>query len=788
MPLTWPDWLDNTWAKSPAKNEVSGESLARHTWNTLERLRDMVSLRPDLPVITAVPRLWHCLFWSCWLHDFGKAADGFQAVIQNEQSSRWGHRHEVLSIAFLDWIKEGLSDEEEDWVTAAILFHHRDPAEIDRRYPKPFQGDSWEDPLADLSCVSDEALRGLWRWIRVCAEPWIQALGFSEFQVSPLGLVPLEQAVAAFSDTFAGRLRGRLDRSRRWIRRRSLPQPLKEALASIIVRGQVISCDHLASAHAGRLLHPTGDPSDLLDRWNMTRLDLFPHQAACWGCQGSAVMVAPTGSGKTEAALLWASSQSRNGHAVPRILYTLPYQASMNAMYDRLRQSSYPDQVGLEHGRSMLALYRRFLDEDLPRDRALMAANVSRNLARLHHQPVRVMSPYQILKGFYRLRGYESLLSDLVGTAFIFDEIHAYDPSRLAMILSSIKYLREQLDARFMVMSATLPSLVRARLFEILGDCTVIQASEETFAQFQRHQVFLADGDVTDDSWTSRIAEEGSSGSSVLVCCNTIRRAQAMYEELKHRLQSTDTEVILLHGRFNGRDRMAKEDAVQKLAGASSKSRAPVILVATQVVEVSLDVDFHVLYTDPAPLEALVQRFGRVNRRRRHPSAPVWVFTEPRDGQGVYDAENVGAALEVLKRVDGGVIREDAIAGWLDEIYSGDLADSWSDSYRRSEREFQAVCIQNLRGFNSDEALEELFYRAFDSVDVLPLCFEEEYRALIEKGHLLEASGLCVSVPWRTAHRFGSQSVPEEQAVKGWPRLINAQYSSEVGLVVGTTR
>src|SRR5689334_2192417 len=81
QPTQWPHWLDETWAKSPAKGEQRGESLAQHTWSVLERLADLQHLRPDLPKLIAVPKLWHYLFWTCLLHDFGKVAGGFQDVL-----------------------------------------------------------------------------------------------------------------------------------------------------------------------------------------------------------------------------------------------------------------------------------------------------------------------------------------------------------------------------------------------------------------------------------------------------------------------------------------------------------------------------------------------------------------------------------------------------------------------------------------------------------------------------------------------------------------------------------
>ena len=81
-----------------------------------------------------------------------------------------------------------------------------------------------------------------------------------------------------------------------------------------------------------------------------------------------------------------------------------------------------------------------------------------------------------MLKGMYRLKGYEALLTDYHNAAFIFDEIHAYEVRRLAMILKTIEYLRVNFNARFFIMSATFPTLIQEWLSEALNDPTKIEA------------------------------------------------------------------------------------------------------------------------------------------------------------------------------------------------------------------------------------------------------------------------------------------------------------------------
>ena len=490
--------------------------------------------------------------------------------------------------------------------------------------------------------------------------------------------------------------------------------------------------------------------------------------------------MAPTGSGKTEASLLWATSQAEDGKPVPRLYYMLPFQASMNAMYDRLNDpnsGAFPDQVGLEHSRSTLAYYRSLLEDD-PEKAAKHAKRLS-NLARLNYYPVRVLSPYQILKAPYCLKGYESLLSDCYNAVFILDEVHAYEAKRLALILATVKYLRENFRARFFIMSATLPELLRQQLKEVLGDFSYLQASSDLYTKFQRHRVTLKDGDLMDSAALDEIADAFRKGQSVLVCCNTVRRAQDAFIELQKRI-GQGGETVLLHGRFNGRDRLTKEKTVRDATGSRSNQRKPILLIATQVVEVSLDIDLDVIYTDPAPLEALLQRFGRVNRRRLKAVADVHVFREPADGQRIYNEELVRSSMRVLEKNNKNVIDESKISSWIDEVYTEKIAEKWLKEYQDAFDEFWNNAILNLRAFNADERLEEAFYQAFDSIEVLPLGMMNEYKKAVEDNPL-EASQILVSIRWNQyaqLMRTGSAYFDKERKV----HVANAHYDSQFGL------
>jgi CRISPR-associated endonuclease/helicase Cas3 len=776
--LSWPVWLDDVWAKSPAEEGKPGESLAAHTWEVLKRLSELIVLRPKLPEMVGFPDLWHSLFWACWLHDFGKATRGFQQRLRG--GSRWPHRHEVLSLAFIDWLVETVNPEAAQWVAAGIVFHHKDATEIALRYlaPDESSGEAIDSLTGD---VEDAVLEGLWRWMTECSPAWIEALDLASI-VRAEQLLPLDDALAAFRRDASAAIRHRLLGLRRW--ERELGRKKSLVIGALALRGHMTASDHTASAHAGSFLRlPPYQPDELLTRWGLLKNKLYSHQAACLETEGSAVLIAPTGSGKTEAALLWACSQDYGKKPLPRLFYTLPYQASMNAMYDRLRLKSFPDLVGLEHSRSTLALYRRLLDDEYDRREATRQARWAANLSRLHFFPVRVLSPYQMLKAPYRLKGYEALLTDFFEAAFIFDEMHAYEAKRLAAILATVKYLRINFGARFFVMSATLPGLLQKRLLDALCPAKIIQATPEVFEKFQRHRLMVQEGEVLQASWLERILREALEGRSVLVCCNTVKRAQQAYGELSRRLNGRG-EVVLLHGRFNGRDRLAKERLIQEATGSRSAQRRPVVLVATQVVEVSLDIDLDTIYSDPAPLEALIQRFGRINRRCRKEWAPVNVFTKPADGQRIYEADLVQRSLEVLTKNADVMIDEAAISGWLDEIYQGEVAVRWNAAYQEAYGDFEAACLKTLRPFDSNESLEEIFYQAFDSIEVLPASLEDEYRSLIEASEPLEASQLFVPLSWGQFWKLRKNGLVREGREK-WVKVVEVPYAGEMGLEAG---
>ncbi len=319
------------WAKG-TRNGAIGESLAYHSAAVASVVEQIAARAHYLAELAGDERLWQRVFWACWLHDLGKAARAFQLYLRNRRGA-WEHRHEVLSLAFLPW---AVAPETADfaWVAAGIASHHRDaPLILNQRYDLslPPTALDLEGMVAELD---DEAIVGVAAWLRETAPAWLAKSTLGKLGVSGHCPAPSRPDPKQFAREAPDAIRQALAAYRQlWEAHRQRTASAAERRQGLILRGLVLLADHLGSAHAGRLeglTMPT--PAALLNPGGQGNRPIRSHQRAAGATIGSVVLAAPTGSGKTEAALLWARRQQQALGESLKLVYLLPYQASANAM------------------------------------------------------------------------------------------------------------------------------------------------------------------------------------------------------------------------------------------------------------------------------------------------------------------------------------------------------------------------------------------------------------------------------------------------------------------------
>jgi CRISPR-associated endonuclease/helicase Cas3 len=228
----------------------------------------------------------------------------------------------------------------------------------------------------------------------------------------------------------------------------------------------------------------------------------------------------------------------------------------------------------------------------------------------------------------------------------------------------------------------------------------------------------------------------------VLVVCNTIKQSQDVFLELK----GHSKKAVLLHGAFTGEDRTRYEKNLKE--GEKNEEEPIQLLVGTQTIEVSLDIDYDIIYTEPAPIDALIQRFGRVNRKREKGISPVVIFKERNSNDKyIYPIDIINRTLKVFETIiesDGGIIKESKLQDYIDTVYP--------DWEQKNLEEFTNVynllknAVHQLAPMIYSKHTEEEFYKQFDGIKVLPVALKQEYEQRLSNFDFIGAERLKVQI------------------------------------------
>jgi len=398
------------------------------------------------------------------------------------------------------------------------------------------------------------------------------------------------------------------------------------------------------------------------------------------------ILLAPTGYGKTEFAFLWGGDK--------KLIYTLPLRAAVNQIYKRAAEMFGGEKTGLLHSDADI-----YLLGDGGEDQTMIRAY---DLARQLAFPVLISTGDQFFPYALRPPLYEKIYATFSYAKLVIDEIQAYDPRAVAIIM---KFIEDtvRMGGKFLLMTATLPEFVYKDLVEGIGDSNfeIINLYEENknnFLKINKHKVkaILIENNADEREISFSLPEEALrevldqaiQGKRVIVIVNTVKQAISLFDCLKKQADKDQNysqlknKIMLLHSQFTNQDREQKVDFLQKAFNnpkPADESEGK-ILVATQVVEASLDIDADVLFSEIAPLDSLVQRMGRVLRRYGPTSLPeavpnpeganvfIWVFQNGLESGGgyVYDQILILHTLKLMKNISlNKEIQEDEIKGWL---------------------------------------------------------------------------------------------------------------------------
>lgn len=333
----------------------------------------------------------------------------------------------------------------------------------------------------------------------------------------------------------------------------------------------------------------------------------------------------PTGEGKTEAALLWAENNIDS--LFSRLVYTLPTRITSNKMYDRLKDSLEDTPVAIVHGGGKVKLDDEFPDEEDEQKLALTYA-----IHKTFNYPVTVSTLDAYLLPYLHFGRWDLSQFNLTNSLTIIDEVHCYEPRMIGFLIRVLE-LQQELGNKFILMSASLPDVIKRRFQERLK-FQYVGGTEKHEALFKKSPGEIIKVNTSVFDATEQIISSLNSGMKILVVFNTVRDVRKFYNQL---IKSIPKEkVVLYHSEFTKIDRQYKENEIYYRLGKSKTLDGkvlvenevkslnelvisygkPFILIATQVVEVSLDIDFDILFTELAPIDALIQRIGRVNRKK----------------------------------------------------------------------------------------------------------------------------------------------------------------------------
>lgn len=334
----------------------------------------------------------------------------------------------------------------------------------------------------------------------------------------------------------------------------------------------------------------------------------------------SVILQAPTGAGKTRAALapfIEAFFDFPAEQFPKKCIYSVPMRVLANQF--EAEYGKFAQQYKTVFGREIqVSIQTGEHPEDPKLEGDLIFTTIDQTLSNF------LCIPYALGNGSSNLNA-----GAIVSSYLVFDEFHLFPPQALATTLAMLKMLKG--ITPFLLMTATFSEKMLVTLSRELDAVVIPQPAErhefQALPSQRKERVYhTVDGLLTPEAVLQHHPAQGRS----IAICNTVKRAQALYDGIIKAEKPAGTEVILLHSQFFKEDRSEKENWLQREFGKkkSDYTAKSAILVATQVVEVGLDITSGSLHTELAPANAILQRAGRCARYENE-KGNVYIYRLP---------------------------------------------------------------------------------------------------------------------------------------------------------------
>lgn len=497
------------------------------------------------------------------------------------------------------------------------------------------------------------------------------------------------------------------------------------------------------------------------------------------------IVEAPTGEGKTEAAL-YAADYFNRAQGQRGCYVGMPTQATANAMFDRFRNyldHAHPDETvnfHLVHGNASLSnQYQQMQQIAQVYDKENAPSSIVAH-SWFSFRKRGLLSPYavgtadQALLGVLQCKHVLVRLFGLSNKTVIFDEVHAYDTYTSTILDRLLEWLAA-LGCNVLILSATLPSERREQLLRAYAgaDTEVPDATYPAITWATGSEAGVTEFDVQPreplqirwaDSTTNETIEQLRSTLDERGCvawiCNTVGSAQETYRRLVEAFGDADVELDLFHARYPFGERQKREERAVRRFGKEGDRPNRAILVATQVIEQSLDLDFDLMISEVAPVDLIIQRAGRLHRHER-PRRPetlqeqqIWLIEPETNADGLPD---FGASSYI----------------YSDYV----LLRTWLELHHRQQLQvpedvsplIEAVYTEECLAKTGDNALDERITKAWQTLQAA----RRDLEAKASQG-LLPAPDMDVHI-WELAH----SKLRDDDDPKTHPKLRAATRHSD---------